>query len=98
LFVIGISDLRIVPVFTGDLFPNPATSEVSLTLEVTRATSLKFEIKTMTGITAWSGSRDCQAGSALVTIPLDQLRPGLFLFIIKTKDGFPVNVKKLVKF
>lgn len=96
--VTGVPDLTNIFAVAGDLFPNPATNEVSLTIIAKMATSMEFEIKTLTGITVWSGSRDCTAGVNLITTPLRSIGPGVYLFVVHSLDGSPVAVKKLLKF
>ena len=96
--VTAVHDLSGASVQAGDLFPNPATSLVSLNIELAKPATLKFEIRTLTGQVAWSGSGDCRTGSNLFSIPLGSIRAGLYLFMISSKDGSPVAVKKLVRY
>jgi len=96
--VTAVPDIPNLSFVTGILFPNPATDEVSLTIELKKAASMYFEIRTMAGIIAWSGSYDCQTGSNLVTIPVRSIRKGLYLFTIKEKDGSQIAIKKLLRY
>jgi PKD repeat protein len=96
--VTAIPDLTSLSVVSGDLFPNPATTQVSLNLKLVKATALKFEIKTLTGLTAWSESVNCNAGSSLVVIPVGAIRAGLYVFIVGTPEGSQIAVKKLLKY
>ncbi len=96
--VTAVHGLTGAVVVAGDLFPNPATNLVSLNIELANPATLKFEIRTLTGQVAWSGMSACKAGSNLITIPLGSARAGLYLFIISSKDGSPVAVKKLLKY
>ncbi len=85
-------------VVTGDLFPNPAGNEVNLKIILPKHTILKLEIKSLTGLTAWSGKRPCVAGFNHITIPLGSIKPGIYFFIVKAPDGSAIAVKKLLKF
>ncbi len=93
-----VQDKSSVSVVTGDLFPNPASDEVSMTIELARATTLKFEITTLTGLPVWTGSMHCAKGSSRVTIPLSGIRKGMYLFVIDEISGTHVAVKKLLKY
>jgi hypothetical protein len=93
-----VPDLTNLSVKAGDLFPNPSTSDVSFAIETARGTSLKFEIRTLTGVTIWTGSSACSVGKSLVNIPLKSINAGLYLFVIEAGDGSTVAVKKLLKF
>jgi PKD repeat protein len=96
--VTAIPEIAVCSVLTGDLFPNPADNLVNLAIEVAGVISLNFEIRTLAGLTVWSGSVDCNTGSNLVTIPVMSLRAGLYLFMIKMPDGSPIAVKKLLRY
>ncbi|MCX6304866.1 MAG: PKD domain-containing protein [Bacteroidetes bacterium] len=96
--VTGFQEMSPAPFVTGELFPNPATNTVNLPVELAKATSIRFEVRTLTGQTAWSGSSSCCAGSNLITIPVRSIRAGLYLLLISTMDGSPVTVKKLLKY
>lgn len=94
--VTAVPDLPFRVAEAGDLFPNPAANEVSLTIKMAKAAMLKFEIKTFTGLTAWSGSRNCIAGPNLMTISLRSIKKGIYLFIIDSQNGSRIAVKKLL--
>ena len=96
--VTAVPDLINLQVKAGDLFPNPATNSVSFTIETGKATSLKFEIRTLTGLTIWAGSSACSIGKSLIVLPLASVNAGLYLFVIEVGDGSPIAVKKLLKF
>jgi PKD repeat protein len=83
---------------TGDLFPNPAATSVSLQVELAQNTELKFVIRTLTGTVAWTGSINCHAGSNTVTVPLYSVKAGMYLFMINMPDGTLVAAKKLLRY
>ncbi|MDP1622919.1 MAG: PKD domain-containing protein [Bacteroidales bacterium] len=87
-----------MPFTVGELFPNPASNMVNLTIDVARETMIKFEIWSLTGLVVWSGSHNCVPGSNMVTIPVGTTKTGLYLFMIKTMDGFPIAVKKMLRY
>jgi PKD repeat protein len=80
------------------LFPNPATSEVTLAINATAALSLGCEIRSITGQKLWSGQLDCNKGSGLLRIPVSHFPQGIYLISIYTADGSMVATKKLVKY
>lgn len=81
----------------GDLFPNPSTDLVSLSIQMPAPTSVKFEIKSLTGTAVWSGSANCRAGYNLVTLPVGFIKAGLYLFLVTKMDGTVFSVKKLLR-
>ena len=96
--VTSVPGISSIPLLIGEPFPNPATSEVNVTVETPNAMPVKFEIMTLAGQITWSGSYNCHAGLNLVTIPVKQAGAGLYLFRIKTIDGIQIAIKKLVKY
>jgi hypothetical protein len=82
----------------GDLFPNPANDVVNFMLNLPGATAFKFEIRSLTGTSVWSGSGYYGAGSTRVSIPVTNFKAGLYLLWVNTLDGSPVAVKKLLRY
>ncbi|MCX6268175.1 MAG: carboxypeptidase regulatory-like domain-containing protein, partial [Bacteroidetes bacterium] len=95
--VTSVPDVTLITVVAGDLFPNPAINEVNLNIDLAADAPMKFDVRTLTGLSVWSGTRKCMAGSNLITIPVASLKSGLYLLKIIGSDGSPITVKKLVK-
>jgi PKD repeat protein len=97
-------DVTAVPEHDGrkilecNIFPNPAGEVVNLSVQLVQAGTLFFEIQTMTGITAWTGSEKFMSGQGRITIPLAALKSGIYLLLVRTPDGSPVAVKKLLRY
>lgn len=95
--VTGIPDVIGTAIVSTDLFPNPVSNVVNLIVHPETATLLKFEILTITGLTMYSESRVCQAGSNLITLPVSNIPAGIYLFAIKSIQGSVLGIKKMVK-
>ena len=96
--VTGISDPSDHPGFAGELYPNPATSSVSLVIHSPEGMSLLYEIRTMTGQVAGSGTMVCRSGSAMITIPVGSLPGGIYAFTVIEANGQWILTKKLIKY
>ncbi|MFT5764599.1 MAG: choice-of-anchor B domain-containing protein [Saprospiraceae bacterium] len=77
------------------IFPNPATDEVMLRLEVSEATDFKIQLIHVDGRILNSLSASV-SGSELIPLDLSQLASGVYFIKLQTEDGQEVN--KLVKF
>jgi PKD repeat protein len=95
--VTGIEQHTGEPVVIGELFPNPSSDFVSLSIELPAANSFKFEIKSLSGTMVWSGSVNCRAGYSLITLPVGFIQTGLYLFLIRRLDGSIISVKKMLR-
>ncbi len=85
-------------VVAGDIFPNPATTEVNLILHVLGNATLNFEIRALTGQIAGSGQVACHSGLNSLTVPITSITRGMYLFTIYSTDGSRVLTKKLIKY
>ncbi|MFT5166803.1 MAG: extracellular elastinolytic metalloproteinase, partial [Saprospiraceae bacterium] len=77
------------------IFPNPATDEVMLRLEVSEATDFKIQLIHVDGRILNSLSASV-SGSELIPLDLSQLASGVYFIKLQTEDGQEVN--KVVKF
>lgn len=96
--VTSIHDLKGFSLETGYLFPNPTGGELNFITNLAKPATLKCEIRNLTGTIIWSGSSDCPAGHAIVAIPVRDVSPGYYLFIVSKPDGAGITVKKLLRY
>ena len=85
-------------IVAGELFPNPATTDITLILHAPGDANLNFEIRSLTGQIAGSGQVVCHAGLNSLTVPITSIPRGMYLFIIHSSDGSRVLTKKLIKY
>jgi hypothetical protein len=95
--VTGVNDLHAGGAVVGDLFPNPAGDAVSLPIHLPVPETLRFVVRSLSGVTVWSGSGGFEAGPHQVQIPLAATRPGIYFVVIQSHDGAQVAVKKLIR-
>jgi PKD repeat protein len=95
--VTGIAETAGSGIYTGELFPNPVGNTVSLFVNVEKAMPLSFEICAMTRNIIYSESILCQTGSNTITLPVHNIPTGIYLFVVKSRQGAILLVKKMVK-
>ena len=95
--VTGIGDANGGDFKAGELFPNPAGGVSHIIIQLQKRCLLKIEIYAMNGVIVHSGSKRCEAGSNLITLPVGNIPPGIYLFAIKSEQGALLSVKKMVK-
>lgn len=70
------------------LFPNPVSDEITLKYDLTRSSLVSYLICSIDGRVCKSVSRDLlEPGSYTDRIDVSNLKPGVYLFIIKTDKG-----------
>ena len=82
----------------GQLFPNPSTSAVNLVFHATSSSPVNYEIRTMNGLLAGSGQVSAHEGTNLLTFTVNQLPPGIYLFILHPAGGSEQVIRKLIKY
>ncbi len=82
----------------GELFPNPASENVTLKLHLLNPAMLKFEILAMTGLRITTGVLTCHPGENSFTVPISAYAPGVYLFTVNTDSGEKIMLKKLIKY
>ncbi len=82
----------------GELYPDPASTEVNLRLNAAGNSTLSAEIRSMAGQVVASWQTACMKGNNLFTFPITSIAGGIYLFTVRVGDGSPVLTKKLVKY
>ncbi|MFQ5447670.1 MAG: T9SS type A sorting domain-containing protein [Saprospiraceae bacterium] len=84
-------------VFTSlDVFPNPVSSEATLTFSLKKAGRVQVQISTMLGRAVWSGTIAARAGFNVAELPILEMPPGQYFLTARFKGE--VVTKKLMKF
>ena len=96
--VTGIPVVSNTTAISGEVFPNPVSENATLKLRLLRATTLKFEIRAMTGQRVSAGSLDCHTGENLFMVPVSSFVPGVYLFTVSSDSGERIMLKKLIKY
>ena len=77
-----------------DLYPNPATREVSLTIASPRPAEARFEIYNSLGQLILREDQDVAAGSQTVTLTWDELPSGMYF--VRIASGSSAQIKPLL--
>ncbi len=80
-----------------NIFPNPATDHVSISLTLTRSMPVVAEIHNLTGQRMVSKSFDLRSGSQQIELSTAHLTPGIYTLRIFAKQGVNLNVKLVIR-
>jgi len=80
----------------GMVYPNPASREARIDLNLNRQTELSTTLYNDAGISVWSNTEQASAGFTTIRIPLTQLAPGIYSLRVYTTEGLMIT-RKLVK-
>lgn len=93
----SISEQHIEGFSLGNLYPNPATDKVNLEVVVTKPLNITLSITDITGKKVAEQNFGTVSSTRYLTIPTNQLAPGIFMLNI-TSDGLHLANRKLVKY
>lgn len=79
-------------------YPNPATEDVQLSFSLKQSMSLSVGVTTINGEVVYSKQLQRYSdGTTTITVPVQQLPTGTYIYSIMNKDGALLNSGKLMK-
>lgn len=90
----GISNVALVSGVS--LYPNPATSNTTLSFTATEATELNIHVLDMSGRSLFNTTFNTTAGESTLNIPTAGLQSGAYIILVD--DGSAISTQKLMKY
>jgi PKD repeat protein len=85
----------ITSVLQGDVYPNPASTQANLHIQLNEAARLSYSLVTVTGQLVWSAADNSAAGQRTLQIPVSGLSKGMYLLNVYGENGQLLGVRKL---
>jgi PKD repeat protein len=85
----------ITSILQGDVYPNPASTQANLHIQLNDAARLSYSLVTVTGQLVWSASDNSAAGQRTLQIPVSGLSKGMYLLNVYGENGQLLGVRKL---
>jgi len=85
-------------VVAGLPFPNPSNGMLSIPLTVYKPVDLITSIYSIQSVPLFETTSHCNPGSLTLVNELTDLPPGIYILMIRTKDGQRISMDKIIKF
>ena len=85
-------------IIAGAPFPNPASSRISIPVNVLQKISLKATLASLQSNPLIETGSEFGPGKYLITFDLEVLPAGMYILSLSTSDGYHVLIRKIIKY
>jgi hypothetical protein len=93
----GIGELTQARFSVKKLYPNPVKETLCIGIESRKETGIRIDITDLPGRALVSRDFTLQAGDQVITIPVPELTPGIYLVSFRSSEGVLVASRKILK-